>query len=129
MMADGNQQSASSYPVVGYAANGLPIFDAEFLGRLASIEECESGNPCGPDCVYCNPVPCWRCGRNIYANCQCESVESYTGSVEAKPSGRGNRERDAEIERRTGICGFCPRHDGENRKRRPRSDRHKDKRR
>jgi hypothetical protein len=44
-------------------------------------------------------------------------------------SRKGNRERTEELVRRTGICPFCPRHDGENRKRRPKPDRHKNKRR
>lgn len=46
-----------------------------------------------------------------------------------KPAGRGNKERKAELVRRTGMCGFCPYHDRENRGRRPKPDRGKNKRR
>lgn len=41
------------------------------------------------------------------------------------PGGRGNRERWAEVVRQTHKCPRCPPHDGENRGRRPRSDKHK----
>lgn len=40
-----------------------------------------------------------------------------------------NKERWQEIVKRTKKCGFCPRHDVENKGRRPRSDRQKNYRR
>ncbi len=45
-----------------------------------------------------------------------------------KPDGRGNKARLQEIVKQTHKCPFCPRHDGENRRRRPR-DRGKNPRR
>jgi hypothetical protein len=44
-------------------------------------------------------------------------------------SDRGNREHRRQVCRRTKKCDRCPLHDGENRGRRPKSDRGKSKRR
>jgi hypothetical protein len=44
------------------------------------------------------------------------------------PRGRGNRERWAEVVNKTCKCRFCPPHGIENRGRRPRSDKHKTRR-
>lgn len=78
---------------------------------------------CGPDCCYCFPVYCLECNRLEY-ECNCEAMDALTD----KPAGRGNKSRTEEIVRRSGLCGFCPKHDGENRGRRCRSDHHKSQR-
>lgn len=42
---------------------------------------------------------------------------------------RGNRDRRAELERRTGLCSRCRPNGGENAGRRPKDDRRKNRRR